>query len=105
MTQRNFSALNCEKLNTAYEVTTANGNVTPYVLDNVMLIFKLQYGFLHYKQRFMGKIIKEIHCHSPVNGHDLVILNIENSYSLLGMDFLYQFKKWQFTDRHLFLQK
>ena len=96
--------INCSNLNPAdCQVTTANGNVIPYEIPNVILLFKAQYGMFNLSRGFKGTELSKVHCHSPTNPLLLTPQRKNNSFSLLGMDFLRKFKKWKFTDKELIL--
>jgi predicted aspartyl protease len=97
--------INCENLRPCdYDTTTANGHVTPYEIDNIILIFDAQFGLLNLRHRLRGKALDKINCHTPTPRNELTPQRIETSCSLLGMDFLHLFKKWKFTKKYLFLQ-
>jgi hypothetical protein len=96
--------INCSDLNSANPVSTANGNVVPYVLPKVILIYWAHLGLFDLKYALKGTELDEIHCHAPTNPCLLTQQRMANACSLLGMDFLKKFKKWRFTDKELILR-
>ena len=96
--------INCSTLNSANPVSTANGNVVPYTLPKVILIYRAHLGLFNLKYALKGTELDEIHCHAPTNPSLMSQQRIANACSLLGMDFLKKFKKWTFTDKELILR-
>jgi predicted aspartyl protease len=95
--------LNCSGLKSASSVTTANGNVTPYILPGVLLIYETYSGFLNSKNTERYQITRNF-CQPPTNSKLITQQKLANTFSLLGMDFLQKFKHWKFNDTHLILQ-
>jgi predicted aspartyl protease len=93
--------INCSILNSTNPVSTANGNVVPYVLPNNILIFDTYYGLFNLKNGFRGSHVNEIHCHQPTNPILMTQQRIANACSLLGMNYLQKFRNWKFTDTEL----
>ncbi|MGD0996191.1 MAG: retroviral-like aspartic protease family protein [Candidatus Bathyarchaeia archaeon] len=96
--------LNCSSLNSANPVSTANGNVVPYILPNIILMYNAYFGLFNLRNDFKGTRLDEIHCHAPTDPALMTRQKIANACSLLGMDFLKRFKKWKFTDKELLLR-
>lgn len=98
--------INCALLRQSpNQARTANGNVKPYIMDNVLAIFEADFGFLNLRHGFKGVILKEMACHTPTPANKMTKRRITNAISLLGMDFLYQFKKWRYTDKFLIIEE
>lgn len=96
--------INCSALNSANKVSTANGNVVPYILPKVVLIYETYFGLFNLKKGLKGRELAEIHCHVPTDPSLMTPQRMANACSLLGMDFLKKFKKWRFTDKELILR-
>lgn len=95
--------IDCSSLNPACATQTANGEVIPYEIPNVILMFRAKYGLFNIVSGFKGTQLEKVHCHLPTNPSLMTEQRRDNAVSLLGMDFLRRFKKWKFTERELFL--
>jgi hypothetical protein len=81
---------------------TAIGRIMPYELSDVELQLEASAGSTTNPHRIP---LKFIHCLPPPRDLNLLHpINLMFSYSLLGMDVLQFFKKWQYTDTTLILQ-
>lgn len=95
--------IDCSALNAGCSVSTANGNVVPYEIPEVILIFQARYGLFNLSKSLKGTKLTKVHCHVPTNPLLLTPQRRDNAFSLLGMDFLRKFKKWKFTEKELIL--
>ncbi len=95
--------IDCCKLRKSDCVTeTAKGQLNPYELPDVTLQLEKKVG----SKKGMAKFpLGVIHCLPPPDDLNKVNpLSHVLSYSLLGMDVLQFFKKWQYTDSTLILE-
>lgn len=96
--------INCSSLGMCSDpITTANGQIVPFVLPNVSLIFHTHYGWFNRKNKFRSFDMGDIHCHAPTDPTLMTQRKIANALSLLGMDFLKNFKSWKFRNNKLYL--
>lgn len=103
-----FLGIDCSALHSSCAVTTANGSVRPYQLPEAILIFTVKKGFLNMAEGYWGTKLLDIHCYAPTNPLLVSQYNQyqkENSFSLLGMDFLKKFRtlKFKYKEKQLFL--
>jgi hypothetical protein len=97
--------INCSGLRLAdVPCQTATELVFPYLLPQVDLILVTFQGWLNRKPVMTTFQFGYIHCNPPTNPQEMTAERIAQSRSLLGMDFLYQFKKWEYTERFLTLK-
>ncbi|WGM90372.1 MAG: hypothetical protein IAX21_01380 [Candidatus Bathyarchaeota archaeon] len=96
--------INCSVLtNTTHPCTTANGNVLPYCLPDAKLFLEVENGWLTHKKEIASFSLQMIYC-MPPNPNPLTPIQSMQAYSLLGMNFLYFFKKWKYNDTELILE-
>lgn len=95
--------LNFKKLGKAgCSSDTAKGRILPYELPDVQLQFEASIGSI---ESPVVIPLKFIHCLPPPRDINLLHpLDLMSAYSLLGMDVLQFFKKWQYTNTTLTLQ-
>lgn len=97
--------INCSNLSLCSSPTsTANSQVYPYLLPNIGIILKVKHAIFNLREGFRIFRLDYIHCMSPTNPQLLTQHRIISAYSLLGMDVLGIFKKWQYTNRELILK-
>ncbi len=83
---------------------TASGTLFPFLLPDVQLIIEVRYGWLNQKRDLGVFHMANIHCMPPTNPQLMTQQRILHACSLLGMDALRLFKKWEFTERKLILK-
>jgi hypothetical protein len=83
---------------------TATGTIIPFLLPNVDLIIEVRHGWFDQKRDFGVFHLENIHCMSPTNPQLMTQQRVLRSCSLLGMDVLSLFTKWEFTQRTLILK-
>ena len=94
--------IDCSKLAPSQcSFSTANGRRNAYQLDDVQITLNTndeptQQGTVTFSLRGMP-------CFAPPSTIDASVV-AEETYSLLGMDVLFLFKKWTFTDNVLILE-
>jgi predicted aspartyl protease len=99
-------AINCNGLQlSSIECITANGIIRPYLLPSVELTFATFQGWFNRKFSLTTFSLRSINCMPPTHPQFLTQQRIMRSCSLLGMDVLRLFKKWQFTENKLILKR
>jgi len=83
---------------------TASGTIIPFLLPNVQLIIEVRHGWFNQKSDFGVFHLANIHCMPPTNPQLMTQQRILHACSLLGMDVLGLFRKWEFTERRLILK-
>lgn len=95
--------INCTGLNQAPPTSTANGLVVPFILPNANFILEVQNGWFNRNNVFSTAHLNEIHCSQPTHPQHMTPQRIVRACSILGMDFLRYFPKWQFKANKLYL--
>ena len=83
---------------------TASGTIIPFLLPDVQLLIEVRHGWFNQKRNFGVFHLASIHCMPPTHPQLMTQQRILHACSLLGMDILRLFKKWQFTENKLILK-
>lgn len=95
--------IDCTKLSlTDGSFSTANGTRKGHDLKDVELKLNTNDGTA--EQSTVTLSFKSVPCFSPPTTIDESVVS-EDTYSILGMDVLFLFKKWQYTDKTLILEQ
>ena len=97
--------INCSTLQRSSNPSaTADIEVFPYILPNVILTLLVRHGWFNLRHDFMQFHLHHVDCLPSNTTTQVTLERLQLAYSLLGMDFLKLFKRWRFTDKQLILE-